>query len=341
MTATVIVGNGIGMALDPNYFALTSGIEAVEKQLSEEEIKLISLGSKNQAPRDENELEKQHAVLTACKTLINYQNNELQWLSQDGNDFPNVYQNFIYLVAKYFFEYPGSLPDAFVERLCEFVKKDRCHIVTLNYDKLLYEALIRHDVLAGYKDNGLVDGIHTFTDGFKPDNLTRTFNNFGWYLHLHGSPVFRSTANDRINKCKINDLPKNSVTEEGEHNHIVLTNTRLKPGIISRSRLLSTYFDFFIKALDESDKVYLFGYSGRDEHINFQVKDWFCNNDCRQNRNLMIVEWRNDNDSDKDRTDFWSKNIGCGDVKKFNERAEIIRKEDILKYEITHPINTQ
>lgn len=327
MIATIIVGNGIGMALDDNYFKLTTGINEVAQDPSKDVKKMIRLGLGG-VPMSENDLEDHHSVLSACNTLMNYQNKNLTWLSPDGKEFPDRYQDFIYQVARYFFKYDKELPDKFVNNLCCFINRlERCHIATLNYDKLLYDALIKKDILRGYQDGGLVDGIHNMKSGFKIDNLLQTQCNFGWYLHLHGSPIFRTTKDNEITKCHRDFLPENAITEEGVHKHIVLAHTKDKPAVISKSKLLDAYFDFFIRALAESDEVYLFGYSGLDEHVNDEVKKWLATNDNKI-RKIRIIEWEDENNGNRKK--FWSGKISPEGFD--HERMNLIGLPNIFHY---------
>lgn len=185
--------------------------------------------------------------------------------------------------------------------MCQFIAtKECCHIATLNYDKLLYAPLINRHILEEYHNGGLVDGFYE-TGGFNPDHLFRTHHKFGWYLHLHGSPLFYTKGNI-VNKCKIGELPDSSASDDTLHNHIVLADTKIKPEIISNSKLLGTYFMFFRDALDESDELYLIGYSGADEHVNFEIKNCI-NNKSQKNRkfNIHIIEWQRSNHDDS----FW------------------------------------
>lgn len=291
MIATIIFGNGIGMALDPEYFQLSVGLQTVWDKLSPDEKKLVSLGNSTM-PLSEEELERHHLIMTACQELMRHENNDLDWLNPNGKSFPNLYQNFIYNVAKYFFEYNGNLPTDFLNSLCQFVKKiDRCHIATLNYDKLLYLPLINEHILEGYKDHGLVDGICREAGGFQQDNLLRIHYNFGWYLHLHGSPIFQTIGNE-INKCNLNMLPNAAIYGNVIHNHIVIAKTELKPEIISNSSILGIYFMFFGKALSESDELYIIGYSGLDKHVNFEIKNWASTKINSHNvPKINVIEW--------------------------------------------------
>ena len=69
-------------------------------------------------------------------------------------------------------------------------------------------------------------------------------------------------------------------------NHIVLAPTKIKPSIISNSQLLDYYLEYFSRALQESDFLYLIGYSGNDTHINIVIKNWI-----KHIKKLIIIEW--------------------------------------------------
>lgn len=47
MTSTLIVGNGLEMALDPNHFNLQTGLTTAWDNFNDDEKHLISLGTNN------------------------------------------------------------------------------------------------------------------------------------------------------------------------------------------------------------------------------------------------------------------------------------------------------
>ncbi|KTC83336.1 SIR2 family protein [Legionella cincinnatiensis] len=327
------------MALDPDYFLLETGLNASWQTFTEKEKRIIALKN-DQLPRSEDELEQQHITATACKKLLKYKDVNLKFLSQQGESFPATYQEFIYRTAKHFCEYPEKLPEQFIDRLYKYILSDYpCHIATLNYDKLLYEWLIEKKICSGYYGD-LVDGIHNTTGNFCHENLLRITKKFGWYLHLHGSPLFKS-ENDGIRKENIRLSLPEAFDENGEHSHIVLTNTKYKTDVISGSDLLAVYFDFFINALSESNKIISLGYSGFDDHINFEIKKWITNKimgNTKINSNpkftIEIVEWDGSNNNQS----FWEDKL----FPKFNYQTisvhdhiviNIKRLPNILKYD--------
>lgn len=292
MTTTILVGNGLGMAINPQHFTLKAGIDLVAKNLSDEEKNIISLGS-GRIPIEENNLEDHHKILSACQTLIKH-NDQLGILNQTKVEkFSKTYSNFIYQVAKHFYNYQfddhkiKTHFNTFINNLiCFMNQQDRCHIATLNYDKLLYQALIERNILHGYYGS-LVDGIVDL--GFKPENMIPTYNDFGWYMHLHGSPSFITDTDGITKKLKASEMPSDIKNTESQHKHIVLTHTKLKPSIIANSFILDAYFDYFIKALSDSDTVLLFGYSGNDTHINLEFKKILSKTNRLQK--ILIVQW--------------------------------------------------
>ncbi len=140
----------------------------------------------------------------------------------------------------YFFESQHNLPTQFVDNLVQFYNsQEHCNIVTLNYDKLLYQGLWNRKLLQGYQPKGLVDGV--WDSGFEAENLVETMHQFSLYLHLHGSLIFFD-RDGRIFKSEYDKIDKN---EPQNRTHIVLAHPGQKSKVISRSTLLKTYNTFF------------------------------------------------------------------------------------------------
>lgn len=183
-------------------------------------------------------MDRLHLAAVSCNFLkeIPRLDQEVNWLSHNGYTFSEVTQKYIYVVATYLGNNSFSLPIQFKTKLLEFIKTTNSHITTLNYDKLLYKSFIRNDITTEGYQGHLVDGI--YRRGFNENNLERYRNNdFGYYLHLYGSPLFYENE-DIIFKHRHNNLDINSCYPS---KHIVLTHIKHKLSVISSSRIPSTY----------------------------------------------------------------------------------------------------
>ena len=71
--SVLIVGNGLGMALDPEYYNLTNAIRDVWNTLSDRQKQLIlcclSRHRRQVPPQGEQELDHLHMVVVACDFL--------------------------------------------------------------------------------------------------------------------------------------------------------------------------------------------------------------------------------------------------------------------------------
>ncbi|EGH22120.1 MULTISPECIES: SIR2 family protein [Pseudomonas syringae group] len=306
---TLIFGNGLGMALDPQHFSLTNAMADVWNDpfaISDVHKELISqcLGGNGVIPAREDQLDPLHLVISACRTLssINMsQRMNVHWLSQEGLQFPVAVGNYLHKVATRLHLYAHGLPQAFLEPLIAFVRQTKSHVATLNYDKLLYGAFLDAGLMAGYFHTTLVDGM--VANGFSSDALTRLYNNdFGYYLHLHGSPLFF----DHHGLARKRDRHQlNPFSPEGS-DHIVLTHVRHKRSVIGASTVLSTYWNYLGLSLNESQEIIVFGYSGDDDHLNDVIAAY------AQSRHIVIVEWSGVNQTEAQRLAFWSQKFKTG-----------------------------
>lgn len=300
---TLIFGNGLGMALDPRHFSLTNAMADVWNApfaISDVHKDLISqcLGGNGAIPQREDQLDPLHLVISACRTLssINMsQRMNVHWLSQEGQHFPVAVANYIHKVATRLHMYAGSLPQAFLEPLISFVRHTKSHVATLNYDKLLYGAFLDAGLMAGYFRTTLVDGM--VGNGFSSQALERLYNNtFGYYLHLHGSPLFF----DHHGLARKRDRHElNPFSPEGS-DHIVLTHVRHKRSVIGASMVLSAYWNYLNFSLNESEEIIVFGYSGDDEHLNDVIAAH------GQSKHIVIVEWNGLDQTEQQRLWYWS-----------------------------------
>lgn len=300
---TIIFGNGLGMALDSKFYLLSKALSDTwgasddndffpATYLSPETKTLIETClAKKGSPEGEDDLDKLQTSVFACNFLDNVgqglQENNLHWLTEHGKNFPMVIRHYVHDVASAFHNSSYELPDDFASPLSEFIKKTKSHIATLNYDPLLYN-LLKSDHLDGYNGD-LVDGI--WGAGFKESNLERKYQkNFGYYLHLHGSPLFYESSG-KVKKAS------NPTTHKCGR-HIVLTHVAHKPSIIASSVILKAYWKRLISCISESEEVILFGYSGLDDHLNQLISG--------RTNNVHIIEWKSPDYDEVERHQFWS-----------------------------------
>ncbi|WP_025565811.1 DUF4917 family protein [Psychromonas sp. SP041] len=313
----IIFGNGLGMSLSPEHFSLQNALETIwckDGVLTSDQKKLIErcLGKKG-APEGEDELDLLHQAISYCTSLNRIGQGDIHWLTKDGQSFPEITAKYIHKVATFLHNYDGELPFEFYEPLIEFVKKTKSHVATLNYDKLLYNSFIDNNIFSGY--NGyLADGM--IDRGFSSESLERRYgNNFGYYLHLHGSPLFVEKRNG-ITKLSRDQL---TIDRDEQSQHIVLTHVKHKPSVISASSALSVYWDYLRLALEEVEEVILFGYSGLDEHLNVLLKPYLKTIDTR------VVEWSGAG-KPKARKHFWTSKLGDGSI-------TVTRLDNITEFE--------
>ncbi|EGR3456668.1 hypothetical protein DMK83_25315 [Vibrio parahaemolyticus] len=292
----IIFGNGLGMALDHQHFSLQSALEDIWNRedfltLKQQELIERSLG-RGGAPKGEHELDQLHQAVTYCKALNRIGDGDVHWLTEDGQSFPEITAKYIHKVATKLHNYNGSLPNAFEAALVDFIKTTRSHVATLNYDKLLYNSFIDNGIFSGYQGY-LVDGM--IDRGFSADALERKYDNrFGYYLHLHGSPLFVN-RNQEVVKLSRHQL---SVDRNEASEHIVLTHVKHKPSVIAASDVLSIYWDYLQFAISESSEIILFGYSGLDNHLNLLIRPYL------GTKIIRVVEWSGAG-SQYERERFW------------------------------------
>lgn len=300
----LIFGNGLGMALSAVDFSLTTALAEVWDEpgfLSSQQKHLfgICLGHDG-PPEGEDELDTLHQVLVHCKSLgrIGQDLTGGHWLSEEGIDFPQITSTYIHKVATLFHLNQHELPHNFQQPLVQFIRASQSHVATLNYDSLIYSSLIENGIVKGYSGY-LIDGM--LSKGFCRSNLKRMHgHNFGYYMHLHGSPLFVEQAG-RVIKLERHQLTANT-NEASEH--IVLTHIKHKPSVIAASDVLSVYWEYLTFALSESEEVILFGYSGADTHLNSLLYPYLASKPIR------IIEWSGAGDSQDAREQYWRTTLG-------------------------------
>ena len=301
---TFLLGNGIGRAIDNNYFSLKTGIQSSLCKLQSAEKDVIDQLFKSNY--SEEALETHHSIANSCQSLIDLETkHSLSYLKDSGKNFPNSLYNFIYLTAKYFWDYPiDKCPkefNEFVNRFSNYIRKKKSNVANLNYDKLIYSSFVDNNILKRGYDGVLIDGILNKSGIFEAENfLDKNRNNCGYYLHLHGSPSIY-LENTNVKKTHHRDTLPNCFAQENSgkiHNTIVLSHANLKSDIIFTNRVLATYFTAFQFALSDSNALCIIGYGGEDNHINNAIKKWVYDkviNDA-YNIHIYIVNYADSSD---------------------------------------------
>lgn len=302
----LIFGNGLGMAIDSNHYSLNNALNTVWNDTSmwsdiQHRGLIQNCIPTGNCPVSENELDKLHLVSTSCDFLNGFPNaaNNIHWLSSYGKDFTEAVQEYIHTVASHLFDSSNTLPSNFKNALIDFIKNTKSHVATLNYDKLLYDEFIKEEICKGYSGY-LVDGF--YDTGFAPSNMERLFGrDFGYYMHLHGCPLFKDISGITY-KLKTSQISTNNIFGS---KHIVLTHIPHKPSVITASEVLSTYWSYLILSLSEVKEIILFGYSGCDIHLNKILKVH------ASSKNKKIIEWDGDGQTTQQRQQFWDSELGA------------------------------
>jgi hypothetical protein len=313
----IIFGNGLGMAINPNHFRLDTALQEIwnsQNVLNETQKNLIETCLKHEGPPSgEDELDLLHQAVVHCRSLNRIAENGENWLTENGQTFPDITAIYFHKVATQLYKYNDGLPDSFITPLVDFIKQTKSHVATLNYDKLLYDAFINNTIFNGY-DGYLIDGM--VGAGFSSDRLERKHGNgFGYYLHLHGSPLFVN-QNGKIVK-----LPRNELTiyRKEPSQHIVLTHIKHKPFVIGASEVLSTYWNYFQFTISEAEEIILFGYSGNDDHLNILIRPYL------KLKKLKVIEWSGArNNTLQESEQYWKDQLG--------HKVEVIRHDKITDF---------
>jgi SIR2-like domain len=322
MRRVVLFGNGLGRALDNDAFDLGRAIQEVcadRSQLSEDELRCLAefLDKEPCDGIDEPDLMKLHTAIFACDFLRTNARGQAEILTEQGARMPTVFGKFVHGVATNLASQNFQLPEPFTTALAAHIRQNLSHIATLNYDTLLYSALLSEGLFNGYQGH-LVDGL---TDaGYRHENLqAQGQNDFGLYLHLHGSPLVYE-SHGRIRKRQRGALQFQFANNESGR-HLVLTSVDYKTAVIEQSPLLASYWRWFAWALRglRNSELIVFGASANDTHLIRTV----CNQLDRSNA-IRVVEWSGE---PGDRQAFWEGHFeGQGPVR-------VVGLDDILEFD--------
>lgn len=330
--ATIIIGNGLGMAIDPTHFLIQTGIEKAWNEVNFKTQERIKKLVTNHADLNtESQLKNHYHVIQACLMLSKIENHSnLSWLDPEARSFPENFRDFVVNVALHYFNYEPedyAALNKILEKLKKYIQNNKkTHLVTINYDKLIYDRFSTDSEIMSSTAGKLVDGFLVHKGGYTPSILWEVKDDTGFYLHLHGSPLFYTdNSSGVIDKSKFDEFKSDVSNEAFYQEHLILCPTNFKPILISQSPLLRSYWDFFKKALKESNKIILFGYSGNDLHVNEEISS------VRYNKEIIIVEFENNQFSLEQRKTFWSEQLHL-EQKYFNDN-NLIRLRSILEYE--------
>jgi hypothetical protein len=330
---TIIFGNGLGRALNNDFFQLQAAMREVWQDpgaLSDMQRQLISTaieGIDADGPTEEDQLLGTQLALMACRLLSSaVRDDSLEhWLTAEAMSFPAALQKYTYMVAKYFHRFDAdsainSLWSDFIDHLVLFISDSKSHVATLNYDTLLYQPFNEARTVGGRAIqlcsgfNGvLLDG-YTRGLGFSEQNLERQRpNDQAFYMHLHGSPLFIDNDDGLAHK-----LSRPQLQEQGgeARSHIVLTNGTMKSRVIQGSKVLQMYWDHLPQAIEDSDALVVFGYSGADSHLNKLIRKNV------EKRAIRVIE--RTHAPDINREQYWQNLLG--------PTTQVLSFENILEF---------
>lgn len=325
---TILIGNGLGMAIDPNHFAIDRGLYSAWSRLNPEHRgRIKNLITDKTDLNTEEQLDKHYEVIQACLMLSKIeQHSNLAWLHDDAKNFPDNFRDFIVNAALHFFEYEikdHSKFNFFLEKLKSYILNHNTHLITLNYDKLIYDRFSVDQEVMFFDKGRLMDGFFVNSTGFTPSRLWDS--SIGYYIHLHGSPLFYTNLQDGIiNKSKFEEYNTDIANLNYLQEHLILCATKLKPHQISNSPLLRFYWDFFKTILQQSEKIILFGYSGNDLHVNDEIANM-------KNKEIILVEYSYQKMERGEREKDWANKLNLPD-NYFNPN-NLIWLDSILDYD--------
>lgn len=345
----IIIGNGLGMALNPDHFSLAKAMERVwncpTKLSLEEKATIGSLKGfdADTGPQSEDDLISTQLALgflTAFQKRLGQAARDT-WLTPDARKYPHTLRKYIFEVAHELYDYkiPQARQDdwnAFIQSLLTFVAQTGSHIATLNYDDLLYEEVMTKQIQIGATVttlSGKKSGQSPYIrDGFLAEGkyTPQSFDYCcisAFYLHLHGTPLFTTKDSTAI-KLNRNNI---AFTPDTERRHIVLAHANDKERLIKQSEILCDYWESQLpKCIRQAGEVILFGYSGEDAHFNSLIAE-------KHNGNIRVVEWSGAGDED-DRRQHWQDCFASNEEKnalvegKTDLSIIVDRRQDILEF---------
>lgn len=273
------------------------------------------------APTKEDELADLQRVLNSCDTIRKFEK-RIQgdgWLTEKGKEFPAAIKKYFHQTVCNFYKNTNKLPSGFQDALREYITSTGSHITTLNYDDLLYDCFTDTAVFKNYH---LRDGF--FQKGFDFERAQKLYDKNrkeGWFLHLHGSPLFVNIG-ENLKKKKRSEFANIVGTES---RHLVLTNVEFKQSTINGSEILSAYWKKLREIICDVEEIILFGYGGADTHLN----DLIFRASRIHNVSIHVVE-KCLGKSPQERLKYWQKalNFPVNET----EYVEVQLMDDILEF---------
>ena len=308
----IIIGNGLGMAIEPEHFNLSKAMERVWNGdiLTREEKTMLGaiegVCSQNGPQSEEQLINVQLArdIIPKIFEIVGKTSAD-KWLTNGALDFPNTRNKYIFHVAKTLFDYDSRINSdeswkKFRDQLISFIKSNKPNIATLNYDGLVYEAILEIPKSSLYMVDGFIQG------SFKSSNYT--YVDRGSYMHLHGTPTF-TTEKGSPKKLRRHEIPASDPTVD---RHLVLANALQKKEIIGESDLLQQIWQRFETCVKRASEIIFFGYGGEDDHLNRLIMEKAANTP------KWVMEWKksphimeSDNQStEKKQSDYWAPKLG-------------------------------
>jgi hypothetical protein len=98
----------------------------------------------------------------------------------------------------------------------------------------------------------------------------------------------------------------------------VLSHINHKVQIIDSSNALSAYWDYLDYAIQEVNEIILFGYSGKDTHLNKVLKQY------AKDKKIKVIEWSSSGDKEEQKS-FWEDELNQNNI-------ELIHLDNILDF---------
>ena len=343
----IIIGNGLGMALNPEHFSLANAMNRVwdgdsldtkQKELIGA-LKGIDAGT---GPTGEDELIATQIALGLLSDFRDRLGDDAldRWFTGYAKNFPHTLRRYIFEIAfdLYSYEVPAAkqnLWENFTQHFIKFIMETKSHVATLNYDDLIYEKVVNgvvidgkkwmpQEVQPGKKFPYIRDGfINRGYPQFRQDSFDFS-GDCGFYLHLHGTPLFATKGSQHIKlpRCDM------SFNEETRRRHIILANPKDKRELISQSEILDNLWKKQLpRCIREANEIIVFGYSGLDEHLNERLAD-------AKATKKWVIEWSRTKHALHDSEiiegaevsaeQFWTKKLG--------QNVQVKRLDNILDF---------